>query len=80
MDVSICLLEKKSPISEASTKYVPNKLKFDSYHICILGNNNLTSFNDTQFFLTSLLEEIDVTIGHKNNTNFFSRHNKHPPP
>jgi hypothetical protein len=80
MDMGICLLEKKSPISEASTRYVLNKIKFDFYHICILDNNNLTSFNDTQFFVTSLFEEIDVTIGHKNNINFFSRHNKHPPP
>jgi hypothetical protein len=80
MDVGICLLEKKNPISEASTKYVPSKIKFDFYHIFILDNNNLTCFNDTQIFQTSLLEEIDVTIGHKKNTNFVSRHNKHPPP
>jgi hypothetical protein len=30
--------------------------------------NNLTSFNDTQSLPTSLLEDIDVKIGHKNKT------------
>jgi hypothetical protein len=80
MDVGICLLEKKSPICEASTKYVPNEIKFDFDHICILDNNNLTSFNNTQIFLTSLLEEIDVCNRSQKQQFFFSRHNKHPPP